>query len=77
MRNSISYEIFKEVKKQCPKTLSYDPFNNIQDNLVKIPNFTKIDGFLFLSNGDKFKRIYSFSKTKKKIIDSFKYYLNN
>jgi len=78
MRNSMNYEIFKKIKKQCPKTLSYDPFINIQDNLVKIPNLTKIDGFLFLSNGEKFKKIYSLLKTnKKKIIDPFKYYLNN
>lgn len=78
MRNSINYEIFKKIKKQCPKTLSYDPFINVQDNLVKIPNLTKIDCFLFLSNGEKFKKIYSLLKTnKKKIIDPFKYYLKN
>jgi UDP-N-acetyl-D-glucosamine/UDP-N-acetyl-D-galactosamine dehydrogenase len=78
MRNSINYEIFRKIKKKCPKTLSYDPFINIQGNLVKIPDLTKIDVFLFLSNGEKFKKIYSLLKTnKKKIIDPFKYYSKN
>jgi UDP-N-acetyl-D-galactosamine dehydrogenase len=78
MRNSMNYEIFKQIKKQCPRTLSYDPFIKIKDNLVNLPDIKKIDGFLFLSNGAKFKEIYSLLKdNKKKVIDPFKYYLKN
>ena len=78
MRNSMNYQIFKKIKRQCPKTLSYDPFIKVKDNLTKVPNLKKIDAFLFLSNGNKFKKIFSLLKTnKKKIIDPFKYYLKN
>ena len=65
----------KKIKKQLPKTLSYDPFIKIKDNLIKVPNLKKIDAFLFLSKGKKFKKFYSLLKNdKNKIIDPFKYY---
>jgi UDP-N-acetyl-D-galactosamine dehydrogenase len=78
MRNSMNYEIFKKIKKQYPRTLSYDPFIKIKGNLIKIPNIKNIDAFLFLSNGEKFKKIYSLlNSDKKMIIDPFKYYIKN
>jgi UDP-N-acetyl-D-glucosamine/UDP-N-acetyl-D-galactosamine dehydrogenase len=78
MRNSMNYQIFKNIKKIYPKTLSYDPFIKIKDNINKIKNLKEIDAFLFLSNGKKFKEVYSSIKfNKKKIIDPFRYYLKN
>jgi len=61
-----------------PKALSYDPFIEMNSNLTKAPNFKKIDAYLFLSKGVKFKKIYSsIIHGEKKIIDPFKYYLKN
>ena len=78
MRNSLNFEIFKKIKTMYPKALSYDPFIEMKSNLTKAPNFKKIDAYLFLSKGVKFKKIYSsIIHGEKKIIDPFKYYLKN
>ena len=82
LRNSLSFQIFKKIKKFNNKIAGYDPFAygktiKIYKIYNKIMNFEKFDVVVFLSYHEifkkKFKKIIS-SKNKNKIFDPFNYY---
>ena len=75
IRNSQKIEIFNYLKKKYKNTIAYDPyFNNKKFNSIN-KNFHKNDIFLFLSKGEKFKKIFYKITNKNKIIDPFFYYI--
>ena len=71
-RNSQKLEIYQHFKNLNKFTKGFDPFlkskNKLNNNEIK-----KYDFFLFLTKGDKFKRL-SKKINKEKIIDPFFYY---
>jgi UDP-N-acetyl-D-galactosamine dehydrogenase len=82
MRNSLNFEIFKKLKKNCNNVYGYDPFveNKIRKNYRiynKINANKKYDVILFLSNHEKFKKKFKnilLSKNRNNILDPFRYF---
>jgi len=82
MRNSLNFEIFKKLKKNCNNVYGYDPFveNKIRKNYRiynKINTNKKYDVILFLSNHEKFKKKFKnilLSKNRNSILDPFRYF---
>ena len=77
LRNSLSINIFKRLKRKLSNIVAYDP--TIESQLAKKLgieiNFQKIrkaDIFIFLVNHDEFKNIYKYArKNNKTILDPF------
>ena len=73
-RNSQKLEILEYFKSKFKNTKGVDPFLKNSDKLTK-DEINKYDFFLFLTKGEKFKKIANIIN-KKKIIDPFYYYSN-
>ena len=82
LRNSLSFKIFKKIKKYNNKIIGCDPFayDKIKKNYNicnKINNNKKFDVVIFLSYHEIFKKIFKSiisSKNRNNVLDPFNYY---
>ena len=81
-RNSLSFKIFKKIKKYNNKINGCDPFASEKTKKIygidnKIYKSKKFDVILFLSYHDRFKKIFRdilLSRDRSKVLDPFNYY---
>ena len=68
IRNSLSIEVFKSLKKHIKKIKCYDPFLNNKFKkkykLINEKDIKKFDIYIFLTNHDKFKKYKNILKNK-------------
>ena len=82
LRNSLSFKIFRKLKKYNNKIFGCDPFVDEKTKKIykicnKISNNKEFDVIIFLSYHDKFKKIFKniiSSKNRTKVLDPFNYY---
>ncbi len=76
LRNSLNLEIFQKIKKKFKFTKIYDPFVKISDQVLSIKKINNFKMFIFLSDGEKYKKLFSkIKKNNSYILDPFNYFL--
>ena len=76
LRNSLNLEIFQKIKKKFKFTEIYDPFVKISDQVLSIKKINNFKMFIFLSDGEKYKKLFSkIKKNNSYILDPFNYFL--